>query len=136
MPATLYTLTVDAAKHPINKVTVYQDRAEVQRTLAALSLPRRQGASIVHVRGISAQTRFASTVAATPSSSMWSRKKSPSCSTTRFSLRVRRRTRTARPNLPRLTGISRTCISTVGSKAWTPQKCSSPFRSSTRATHR
>ncbi|KAJ3361895.1 hypothetical protein GGF31_002008 [Allomyces arbusculus] len=53
MPAAPYTLTVDAAKYPIGKVTVYQDRAEVQRTLAALTLTRRQGACIVRVRGIS-----------------------------------------------------------------------------------
>ncbi|KAJ3360303.1 hypothetical protein GGF31_003383 [Allomyces arbusculus] len=52
-PAAPHTVTVDAAKYPINKVTVYQDRAEVKRTLAALSLPRRQGACIVRVRGIS-----------------------------------------------------------------------------------
>ncbi|KNE72951.1 hypothetical protein AMAG_17181 [Allomyces macrogynus ATCC 38327] len=48
-----HTVTVDAAKYPINKVTVYQDRAEVKRTLAALALPRRQGACVVRVRGIS-----------------------------------------------------------------------------------
>ncbi|KAJ3360461.1 hypothetical protein GGF32_008409 [Allomyces javanicus] len=52
-PAAPHTVTVDAAKYPINKVTVYQDRAEVKRTLAALALPRRQGACIVRVRGIS-----------------------------------------------------------------------------------
>ncbi|KNE68433.1 hypothetical protein AMAG_13088 [Allomyces macrogynus ATCC 38327] len=54
-PAAPHTVTVDAAKYPISKVTVYQDRAEVKRTLAALSLPRRQGqgACIVRVRGIS-----------------------------------------------------------------------------------
>ncbi|KNE72982.1 hypothetical protein AMAG_20655 [Allomyces macrogynus ATCC 38327] len=53
MPAPPHTVTVDAAKYPINKVTVYQDRAEVKRTLAALALPCRQGACVVRVRGIS-----------------------------------------------------------------------------------